>query len=250
MARLASGVVRQPTVREKRKRARAARLHAGSHQHSGNPGTVTVPRPRSRVVTLMLRAILEARALVALVAAAGVGTYGLQTYPVRPDEVLLAVIGVRTPRVFQVLVYGYGALSFTTPHYVASMIASLVTIIVYRRVPAMRSRPLPPYPRPKKRPTPMLVAGESHHHTTPGRAPQPTWLTIPQRTLHRRDGAGRRRHRKPSAACIRTSTNSRDGGATIRSGRSSDAIIVPGEEHRLHCSRLHRVSFSSASGFL
>jgi hypothetical protein len=184
MARLASGVVRQPTVREKRKRARAARLHAGSHQHSGNPGTVTVSRPRSRVVTLMLRAILEARALVALVAAAGVGTYGLQTYPVRPDEVLLAVIGVRTPRVFQVLVYGYGALSFTTPHYVASMIASLVTIIVYRRVPAMRSRPLPPYPGPEKRSTPMLVLGESHHHTTPGRAPQPTWLTIPQRGLY------------------------------------------------------------------
>jgi hypothetical protein len=32
--------------------------------------------------------------------------------------VLLAVIGVRTPRVFQVLVYGYAALSFTTPCYV------------------------------------------------------------------------------------------------------------------------------------
>jgi hypothetical protein len=29
-----------------------------------------------------------------------------------------------------------------------------------------------------------------------------------------------------------------------------DAIIVPGKEHRLHCTRLHRVSFSSASGFL
>jgi TraM recognition site of TraD and TraG len=132
----------------------------------------------------MLRSILEARAVVALVVAAGVGTWGLHTYPVRPDEVFLALIQVRNPLVFLVLVYGYAALWFTTPYYVASMIGSLVTIIVYRRVPSMRSRPLSPYPGPEKRSTPMLVLGESHHHTTPGRAPQPSWLTIPQRGLY------------------------------------------------------------------
>lgn len=48
----------------------------------------------------------------------------------------------------------------------------------------MRSRPLPPYPDPEKRSTPMLALGETHHYTTPGRAPQPTWLTIPQRGLY------------------------------------------------------------------
>ena len=94
----------------------------------------------------MLRSILEARAIVALCVAAGVGTWGLHAYPVRPDEVFLALIEVRKPLVFQVLVYGYAALWFTTPYYIASMIASLVTIVVYRRVPAMRFRPLPPYP--------------------------------------------------------------------------------------------------------
>ena len=92
----------------------------------------------------MLRSILEARTMVALFVAAGVGTWGLHAYPVRPDEVFLALIEVRKPLVFQVLVYGYAALWFTTPYYMALMIASLVTIIVYRRVPAMRSRPLPP----------------------------------------------------------------------------------------------------------
>jgi hypothetical protein len=131
----------------------------------------------------MLRSIPEARAVVALIVAAGVGTWGLHTYPVRPDEVFLPLIQLRTPHVFRVLVYGYAALWFATPYYVASMIASLVTIIVYRRVPAMRSRPLPPYPRPDKRPTSMLVLGETHHLTTPGRAPQPTLLTIAQRGL-------------------------------------------------------------------
>jgi hypothetical protein len=94
----------------------------------------------------MLRSILEARAAVALVVAAGVGTWGLHAYPVRPDEVFLALIQVRKPSVFLVLVYGYEALWFTTPYYLASMLTSLVTIVVYRRVPAMRSRPMPPYP--------------------------------------------------------------------------------------------------------
>jgi len=133
---------------------------------------------------MMLRSILEARGLVAMVVAAGVGTWGLHAYPVRPDEVFLALIEVRKPLVFHVLVYGYAALWFTTSYYAASIVASLVTIVVYRRVPSMRSRPLPPYPRPEKRPTPMLVLGETHHHTTPGPAPQPTWLTIPQRGLY------------------------------------------------------------------
>jgi hypothetical protein len=39
--------VPQPTGREKRKRAHAARPHAGSHQHAGDPGTVTVSRPEA-----------------------------------------------------------------------------------------------------------------------------------------------------------------------------------------------------------
>jgi hypothetical protein len=58
----------------------------------------------------MLRSILEARAMVATIVAAGVGTWGLHTYPVHPDKVFLALIEVRTPHVFQVLVYGYAAL--------------------------------------------------------------------------------------------------------------------------------------------
>lgn len=36
--------VPQRTGREKRKRADAARLQAGPHQHAGDPGTVTVSR--------------------------------------------------------------------------------------------------------------------------------------------------------------------------------------------------------------
>jgi hypothetical protein len=39
--------VPQPTGREKRKRAHAARPHAASHEHTGDSGTVTVSRPEA-----------------------------------------------------------------------------------------------------------------------------------------------------------------------------------------------------------
>ena len=47
-----------------------------------------------------------------------------------------------------------------------------------------RKRHLPPYPAPEHRPSPTLVLGEKHFETKPGRAPAPSWLTIPQRGLY------------------------------------------------------------------
>ena len=57
------------------------------------------------------------RGLVAMVAAAGVGTWGLHTYPVRTDDVFLALIELRNPPVFHALVYGYATVWFTTPFF-------------------------------------------------------------------------------------------------------------------------------------
>ena len=153
-----------------------------------------VPR---RAVTLMLRSILEARAMVALFVAAGVGTWGLHAYPVRPDEVFLALIEVRTPLVFHVLVYGYATLWFTTPFYVASIIASLVTIVVYRRVPAMRSRPLPPYPASREAVHADARAGRiAPSHDAGPRAATDVAHDPTARPLYRCDGAWRGRDRK------------------------------------------------------
>jgi type IV secretory system conjugative DNA transfer VirD4/TraG family protein len=122
--------------------------------------------------------------VVALLIALGMGAYGLHTYPPSSDDVFLALIEARKPVVFQVLVYGYATLWFTTSFFATSSIASMLTIIVYRRKPAVRFRSLPPYPRPEKRSAPMLVLGETHHHTSPERSPEPAWLTIPQRGLY------------------------------------------------------------------
>ena len=69
----------------------------------------------------MLRTVLEARGLVAMVAAASVGAWGLHTYPVRTDDVFLALIELRNPSVFRLLAYGYATLWFSTPFFLASL---------------------------------------------------------------------------------------------------------------------------------
>ncbi|MEO7275284.1 MAG: type IV secretion system DNA-binding domain-containing protein [Vicinamibacterales bacterium] len=132
----------------------------------------------------MHRSVLEARGLVALAAAAIVGVYGLRAYPVRVDNVFLAVIEARRPDMLWGLGHGYALLWFSTPFYLASLLMSLVAIVGYRRAPHVSYRALPPYPAPESRPAPSLILGEAHHATRTGRAPEPSWLTIPQRGLY------------------------------------------------------------------
>src|SRR5438067_7092530 len=132
----------------------------------------------------MVRALLNARTLIAMLAAAVIGIWGLHAYPIDTEDVFLAMIELRNPVVFHVLAYGYATLWFTTPFFLASLCTSIVAIVVYGRVPTMRCRPLPAYVQPEARDTPALVLGETHDHTTRGRAAEPTWLTIPQRGLY------------------------------------------------------------------
>jgi len=132
----------------------------------------------------MVRAVLEWRTVLAAAIATGVGTWGLHTFPVPADEVFLALIHLRKPLVFHALAYGYATLWFTTPFFLASIVASLLTIAVYRRGRVETFRDLPLYPEPDARPAPALVLGETHFTARPGRAPNPTWLTIPQRGLY------------------------------------------------------------------
>lgn len=131
-----------------------------------------------------MRAVVEARVLVSMAVAAMVGTWGVLRVPMATDDVFLGLIQLRKPLIFDALAYGYATLWFTTPFLLASLITSVLAIVVYRHPPGARQRVLPPYPTPESRPTPMLVLGEAHFETTPGRAPSPTWLTIPQRGLY------------------------------------------------------------------
>jgi hypothetical protein len=132
----------------------------------------------------MVRTILGARVLLALTVAACVGTWGLHVYPVQTDDPFLALIQLQKPFVFDVLAYGYATLWFTTPFLAASLLTSVLVIVAYRYPHTVRVRALPPYTHPEARPAPTLVLGESHLGRTPGPAPAPTWLEIPQRGLY------------------------------------------------------------------
>ena len=132
----------------------------------------------------MVQALLRTRALLAMLIALGVGTAGLHAYPVHAENPFLALIAVEKPCVFHVLTYGYATLWFTTSFLAGSLVTSLLAIVASQYHTEMRPRVLPPYPEPETRSAPMLVLGERHFARTPGRAPDPTWLMIPQRGLY------------------------------------------------------------------
>jgi TraM recognition site of TraD and TraG len=132
----------------------------------------------------MMRTLVDMRNLTAMVFAATVGLWGVAVYPPATDNVFLQLIALREPMLFRALLHGYAALWFTTSFFAASLVLSVLTIVAYRRAPTPRARALPRYPKPETRSSPTLVLGETHSHTTPGRAPQPTWLSIPQRGLY------------------------------------------------------------------
>jgi hypothetical protein len=131
-----------------------------------------------------MRALVEFRVLVAMAISGAVGTWGVFTFPIPEDNVFLALIQLQKPVVFYLLAYGYATVWFTTPFIAASLVTSVCAIVVYRYPTSVRRRPLPPYPVPESRTAPMLVLGEAHFATSPGRAPVPGWLTIPQRGLY------------------------------------------------------------------
>ena len=132
----------------------------------------------------MLRVVLEQRMLLSMAIAFAAGAAGLNAYPADRANVYLQLIEIRSPHVFRALLYGYATLWFATPFFLSSIVTSLAAIVAYRHPSPVRMRALPPYVPPEKRSSPTLVLGESHFETTPGRAPSPAWLTIPQRGLY------------------------------------------------------------------
>ena len=132
----------------------------------------------------MFRKLVAARSAIAMMLAAGVGAWGLHAHPLPSDDPFLALIAVQNQSAFRVLAYGYAALWFTTPFFAASLCTSIIAIVAATFPVGRRSQPLPMYPQPESRPTPFLILGEAHALRQSGPAPEPNWLTIPQRGLY------------------------------------------------------------------
>src|SRR3954447_12815952 len=108
----------------------------------------------------MLRTVVEARTLVAMMVAAGVGTWGLRTHPVDQENLFLALIAARDPVVFHVLTYRSATMWFSTSVFAASVVWSSLAIVAYRHAPSVRSRALPLYPVAERSPAPYVLVGE------------------------------------------------------------------------------------------
>jgi hypothetical protein len=99
----------------------------------------------------VLRRILAARGLLAMVAAAIIGGWGLHTYPVQIENPFLALIALEKPFAFAVLSYGYATLWFSSTFFAVSLVTSVGAIVASRHPDRVRSRALPPYPDPATR---------------------------------------------------------------------------------------------------
>ena len=129
----------------------------------------------------MLRTLLDARALVATFVAAVVGVCGLQAFPIARDNLFLAVIDARRPDIALGLAYGYGLLWFSTPFWIVSIAMSCLAIVASGLKPRGHTGRCRPIRNRRTGPEPFLVLGEAHFTDRAGRAPEPRWLTIPQR---------------------------------------------------------------------
>src|SRR5258705_11219493 len=110
----------------------------------------------------MPRTVVEGRALVAMVVAACVGTWGLHSFPVEHENLFLALIAAKDPTIFHVLAYGYATMRFSTPLFAASIELSKVAIDAYRHAPTVRRPALPPSPEPERPTSHSDVLAQTH----------------------------------------------------------------------------------------
>jgi hypothetical protein len=104
--------------------------------------------------------------------------------PFPADHALLRLIALERPRLFVGLEWAYLALWGSSTFVALSVATSVLYIYLGHASSRSTRQALPPYPLVGSRRDLFVVLGERHHATVPGRAPVPTWLTIPERGLY------------------------------------------------------------------
>src|SRR5205814_1785378 len=109
--------IRNPLCRRRctTRRSRSGQPTVHHARHRVPPHTTRRPRPPrdrngSAKGQAMVRRIVAARELLAMIVAAGVGVWGLHAHPVQTDDPFLGLIAIEKPLVFHVLAYGYATL--------------------------------------------------------------------------------------------------------------------------------------------
>jgi hypothetical protein len=131
-----------------------------------------------------MNVLAEYRFVISLAGSAVVGSLGLHLWPFPAANAFLMLIAARRPDVHAAFTYTYATLWFSTPFLALSTVLSVLYIFVGRNVRPHTPGALPPYPDARQREELFLVLGEQHHETEVGPAPEPRWLTIPERGLY------------------------------------------------------------------
>ena len=133
---------------------------------------------------IALRVVLEHRVAINLGLGAAAGLIGPALFPLAADNPLLSLLATERPTLYRLLAHGYVALWCSTSFLAFTVVTTIVYIFLAPTDTRQSLRRLPPYPPIGSRRAPFLVLGELHRQTTATRAPDPTWLTVPERGLY------------------------------------------------------------------
>lgn len=132
----------------------------------------------------MIGRLLASRGLVAYLAASATGLTLYFKCPWPADDLMLRLIALRQPLIYEGLRASYSVFLFTTPYILFSFVLSGVYVFAWRPSKKIEAGELPPYPDPRKREKLYLVLGEVHDPRRPVQCPNPYWLEIPERGLY------------------------------------------------------------------
>lgn len=132
----------------------------------------------------MIERLLASRSLVAYVLASAAGLTLYFRCPWPADDLMLRLIALRQPLIYDGLRDSYAVFLFTTPYILFSFMLSGVYVFGWKPSKKIEAGELPPYPDPRQRENILLVLGEVHDPRRPAPSPHPYWLEIPERGLY------------------------------------------------------------------
>ncbi len=131
----------------------------------------------------MMQRVLASKAVVAYVLASATGLTLYFRCPFPGDDLVLRLIALRQPLIYEGFRYSYTLLLFTTPYIAYSLFLSGLYIFAFRRSRDVKPMELPQYPDARERKELYLVLGEVHDPRRPLPAEQPYWFKVPERGL-------------------------------------------------------------------
>src|SRR6516165_12534601 len=110
----------------------------------------------------MMQRVLASKAVVAYVLASATGLTLYFRCPFPGDDLVLRLIALRQPLIYEGLRYSYTLFLFTTPYIACSLFLSGLYVFAFRPARKVKAMQRPRYPNARHRTELYLVLGEVH----------------------------------------------------------------------------------------